>query len=576
MLGPMVNIYRVPQDGRSFESAGEDPLLAGEAGAAIIRGVQSTGVIATVKHFVANNQEFNRTTTSAQVDERTLYEIYYPAFAKAIEAGVGSVMCGYNLVNGVYDCENNATLNTALKERMGFKGFVMSDWGATHSTALAANSGLDMEMPHDDFFGPALKQAVSDGSVSLQRIDDMVYRILVPMFALGIFDRPPRGDLGVDARSPRHTQVAFDTAVAGTVLLKNEGVGTSASGHHRHKDQSSTTTLNSAPVLPLADTEQTIAVIGDGGSVNVYATGGGSGHVIPPYIRTPLEGITDRATRSKVIYAPTNPIGGALAAAAEADVVVFVVGVDSSEGRDRANLSLASGQDELISKVAPKAKKSVVVINSPGAVLMPWIDSVESVVWAGYPGQVIGDAIAAILFGDVNPSGKLPVTFPASEQEVPTSTLQQYPGINNVAEYSEKLFVGYRWFDKVGKTPLFPFGHGLSYTTFKLTSFEYDAAACSFSFSVANTGTVSGAEVVQVYVEYPASASEPVRQLRGFQKVFLKPGQSASGTITLDERALSVWDVASHRFVPVFGQFEASLGVSSRDLRLHTTFTISS
>jgi len=426
MLGPMVNILRVPVDGRSFESMGEDPFLAGEMAAADIRGIQSNGIMGCVKHLVDNNQEYNRTTTSATVDERTQYEIYLPAFKAAIDAGVASIMCSYNRVNGRHACQCNDTLNTAVKERFGFKGFIMSDWGATHSTVLAANSGLDMEMPDNQYFGSALAQAVQKGEVPTSRLDDMALRILTGMYMVGIMDTPQTGNLQVTATSDVHNRLARTLAAAGTILVQNNN-----------------------SILPVANNLKRIAVLGDDAQLNPTAIGFGSGQVVLPYLVTPLQGITSWLSANKsstvVDYAGTSNTTGAAAIVKGADVVVVFVAVDSSEGHDRTTLSLGDDQDDLVTNALKLNPNVVVVVHSPGPVLMPWANQVRGIIMAMLPGQEDGNAIAQVLFGVHNPSAKLAYSIPRKASEIAVSTIRQYPGIDNVAEYSEGLLVGYRW-----------------------------------------------------------------------------------------------------------------------------------
>lgn len=555
LLGPMVNIARVPMGGRNFESYGEDPYLSSVMVAQSVLGIQSQGVIATAKHYADNNQEFNRSSTSANVDERTQWEIYYPAFQAAVNAGVGSIMCSYNRINNTYACENHQTLGIDLKTRMNFKGFVMSDWGATHSTVDSANNGLDMEMPSSDFFGEKLKLAIREGKVSSERLDDMVLRILIPMFSLGMFEYQQTGSLDVDVRLPEHAILARHLAAAGTVLLKNKN-----------------------NILPLDTSKlKRIAVIGNDGDKDPVIAGGGSGHVIASYVITPLQGIRNRAGPSiNVSYAATEPMEIAAQMAASADVAIVFVATTSSEGEDRRDLYLGGGQDELISKVVSVQPNTIVVVHTPGAVLMPWESSVPAIICGFLPGQEDGNAIADVLFGDVNPSGKLPVTFSIAEEQIPVNTIPQYPGIDNEASYSEGLLVGYRWYDAKRVAPLFPFGHGLSYTDFHYDKIQISSSneSVEISADVQNIGQVFGAEVVQLYIGYPLTAGEPPKVLRGFQKIFLQPKSVQTVNFSLGKKELSVWDVSIHNWRVSTGEFRVYLGSSSADLRLTGSFTI--
>eukprot|EP01121_Diplochlamys_sp_Union-15-3_P007931 TRINITY_DN205_c0_g1_i1.p1 TRINITY_DN205_c0_g1~~TRINITY_DN205_c0_g1_i1.p1 ORF type:complete len:679 (-),score=206.24 TRINITY_DN205_c0_g1_i1:112-2148(-) len=552
MLGPMINIARVPFGGRNFESYGEDPFLAAALVKYSVTGIQSQGVIGCAKHFVDNNQEYHRTSVSANIDERTQYEIYFPAFKAAVDAGVGSIMCSYNRVNDVYACENNETLNVGLKQRMGFQGWVMSDWGATHSSAKAANAGLDQQMPDASFFGAPLTQAVNNGQVSKARVDDMALRILTPMFAVGLFDNPQTGNLSVDVRSTEHTLLARKLATVSTVLLKNDN-----------------------NLLPITSSVTKIAVLGDDGHDHPTATGGGSGHVNAPYIVTPLDGIKNRAgSRATVSYANSADANKAAQLAKEADIAIVFVATSSSEGSDRSTLGLGTTQDNLVKAVAAAQPNTVVVIHHPGAVTMPWLSSVRSVLAAWLPGQEDGNAIAAVLFGDSNPSAKLPLSFPTSDDTTPVSTQAQYPGINDEGSYSEKLLVGYRWYDAKNEEPLFPFGHGLSYTTFDYSNFKVTGSLSSgatVTFDLKNSGKVAGAEVAQLYLGFPSSAGEPPKQLKGFSKVSLNPGQTQTVSIPLTSAEGSIWDATNHRWQLASGTFDIYVGSSSRDIRLKGT-----
>jgi beta-glucosidase len=581
MLAPGVNIARVPMNGRNFEYAGEDPYLSGQSAAAEIQGIQSQNVIATVKHYAANNQETDRTTISSDVDERTLHEMYLPAFETAVKQGhVGSVMCSYNQFNSVYACENPKLLTDVLKKQFGFSGFVMSDWDATHSTAPAANAGLDMEMAavnNGQYFGDALKTAVTNGQVSMSRLDDMVTRIVRAMFQVGTFDHPPvpepQGSAAV-VNTPGEAALARKIAEDGTVLLKNND-----------------------GILPLDGTGKKIALIGQAagqaGAEQAYG-GGGSSHVpaagsVP--VVSPQQGITQRgaANGDTVVYADGTVIADAVAAAKASDVAIVYANDAETEGTDRPDLGLNYGacggfscaqvpvsQDQLIGAVAAANPNTVVVLNTGGPVRMPWLGQVKGVLEAWYPGQEGGNAAASVLFGDVNPSGKLPQTFPTSENDLPTRTAAQYPGVNGHAVYSEGMQVGYRWFDAKGITPLFPFGHGLSYTTFGYSgvSVARTADGARVSFTVTNTGHRAGSEVAQVYVAAPTAAGEPPKQLKGYQKLFLKPGESTTVTTQLDGRAFAHWDTTEHTWVIDSGTYHILVGSSSRDLRGHGSITL--
>lgn len=580
-LAAGVNITRTPLNGRNFEYAGEDPYLAGKTAVAVIRGIQSQHVVATVKHFINNEQETNRATVSSDVSDRVEHEIYLPPFEAAANQGhVGSVMCAYNRIRAVYACENAHLLNHVLKGQLGFEGWVMSDWGATHSTARAANSGLDMEMPGPSNFGTALKAAVQAGRVPISRLNNMVTRILVTMFRLGLFDYVPQeGNAAANANASTadHVSLARQIDEQGSVLLKNRGA------------------------LPIVGSGKTIAVIGpnaDPAGATLAYQGYGSGHVpligYATNVVSPLQAIGARAAGAgdTVVYDPgTDPVS-ASAVAKAADVAVVVVGNYATEGEDLPDLGLRQGtcgfmigchtspidEDALISQVAAANKNTVVVLQTGGPVTMPWLQSVAAVLETWYPGQEDGNALAALLYGDVNPSGKLPVTFPRKLSDGPLQSPRQYPGVmipgdktGPHATYSEGLLVGYRWYDAKHIAPLFPFGYGLSYTTFGYSGVSVKptrGGGAVVRFALTNTGPRLGAEVTQVYVGQPAATGEPVRQLEGFQKVTVGPGSSTRVSIKLAPRAFQHWNSNRQAWVTTPGRYTIWVGSSSRSLPL--------
>lgn len=554
-LGPSMDVVRDPRAGRAFEELGEDPYLTSQLAAPEIQGVQSQGVIAQAKHLGVYNQETFRSTRldNAIVDERTMQEIYLPAFEAAVTKGdVGSIMCSYNYINDVQACDNTYLLTQVLKGQFGFPGFVTADWYAMDASVAAANAGLDMQMPDSCFFGPRLKQAVSAGSVSTARLDDMVRRILRAEFRFGLLDRPATGSPAAVVTTPQHAALARTVAENGTVLLKN--------------------TRN---LLPLAAaTTHSIAVIGAAAGAGVVGSGGGSAHVIAPSIVTPYEGIAARAGNGvHVGFDDGRDRGRAASLAARSDVAIVFVAVHEKESQDLANISLAESDNNLIEQVAAANPNTVVVLNTGSAVTMPWLHAVQGVFAAWYPGQQYGDAIAALLFGDTNPSGKLPVTFPTSLEQVPAHTAQQFPGQWGKAEYSEGLNVGYRWYDAKNLTPLFPFGYGLSYTSFSLHNLVIHPASSPdgdvfVDVDVTNTGSRSGTDVAQLYLSHPAKDGEPPRSLQGFQKVRLDPGQTTAVRFVLAPRAFSHWDTAQHQWLASAGDYTISVGDSSRDLPL--------
>jgi len=551
-LAPNVNMARYPLNGRTFEAYGEDPYLSGQTAAAAIQGAQSQHVIATVKHYLANNSETNRNYESSNVDDRTLHEIYLPAFETAVKQGhVGSVMCAYNRVNQIYACENGTVLNDILKGEFGFDGFVMSDWFFAAHEVDDANQGLDMEMPSPVAFA-ALKQAVTAGVVPESRLTDMAYRIVYSMFRIGLFDHPvstPQADVSTSAHRSLEQQMAED----GTVLLKND-----------------------ASILPLTGRKQTIAVIGDvgqGGAANV-CSGGGSAAVDCSTSVPALDGIKARAAKNgdAVLFDNGSDTASAAATAAKANVAIVFGYYKESEGSNRQSLSLDGNGDALIEAVAAANPHTVVVLETGGPATMPWLSSVQAVLEAWYPGTELGNAVAGVVFGDANPSGHLPITFPVSEADLPTagSPLQQSddsPELN----YTEGLKIGYRWYDSQGIAPLFPFGYGLSYTTFQYSGLRVTGDprdGVTATFTVKNAGKRAGADVAQVYVGFPAVAGEPPRQLKGYKRVSLNPGASAKVTISLDRRAFSYWDPAFRSWVVAPGCYTVSAGDSSRTLPL--------
>lgn len=546
---PDVDLARVPYNGRTFEAFGEDPRLASAIAVAQIRAVQRHGIIAMVKHFAANNQETNRGNIDAVVSERVLHELYYPPFEAAVKrAGVASVMCSYNKLNGAHACQNEPLLEGVLRGEWGFRGFVQSDFGATHSTVDSVHAGLDLEMPVGTYYGQALLAAVHAGTVGEAQLDTMLERRYAQMFRLGIFDRPvTTSPIPVEA----HAAKAQRIAEAGTVLLRNRG--------------------RALPIDPRR--VRTIAVVGPW--ADRAATGGeGSSHVNPLRTITPLAGIAARAGRTvRVIAAPGSDAAAAQAAAAQADLVVAVVGEQLTEGTDRKSLSLPDGQDAFVEAVAAANPNTVVVVHAGAPILMPWLERVRSVVLGWYPGQEDGTVTARILFGDADPSGRLPITFPADAADLPTTTPDQYPGVGDVQHYSEGLQVGYRHYLARGIRPLFPFGFGLSYTTFAIGRLRVPdrvraGTAVTATVRVRNTGARAGSEVVQAYVESPPSAGEPSPTLQGFARVTLRPGRSTIARVRLARRAFMHWDEGRGAWAPSAGRSRVLVGTSATDTPL--------
>src|SRR3954469_15715811 len=588
-LAPDVNIARYPLNGRNSEAFGEDPYLAGQTASAWIKGIQDNPVIADVKHYALNNHEVNRMTVSADADQRTIHEIYTPAFEAAVKQGhVGSVMCSYNRINGPYACENGPMLNGILKGEFGFDGFVVSDWGGTHSTKPSALNGLDMEMGFEPgtYYTDPLKSAVQSGQVPPARLDDMVLRITRAMFRAGIFEKPAAAQpaaFGANVETPEDVALARKVSEEGTVLLKNAG-----------------------NALPITGQNKRIAVIGQAasqqGAEQSYNTGG-SAHIPEagphPHLVAPITGIPQRgsADGDLVTFTDGNSQADAVAAASAADIAVVFVGDGESEGVDRPDMTLSNAkfctlagcspygpgnQDDMIKAVAAANPNTVVVLTTGGPMQMPWLGQVKSVLQAWFPGQEEGNAIAALLFGDVNPSAKLPQTFPKSQADLPVKTQAQYPGVNDSkgiphASYSEGLKVGYRWYDSEGIEPLFPFGFGLSYTTFEIGGMKVKAGkstSATVTATVKNTGDRAGAEVPQLYVGMPASTGEPPKQLKGYEKLQIAPGESKTATFKLDRRSFSNFDANTNAWQVTPGCYKLMVGSSSRDIAQQQTVAV--
>ncbi len=583
LLDGGVDLARDPRNGRNFEYAGEDPLLAGTMIGEAIKGAQDQNIISTAKHYAVNDQEFGRDWLSSNLDEQAMRESDLLAFEIAIEKGKpGAIMCAYNRVNGVYSCENNFLLNQVLKGDWHYPGYVMSDWGGVHSTVDAAMHGLDQDsafvFDRDHYFGDKLKQAIADGKVPEARLDDMVHRILRSMFAHGLFDHPlvkkpinAKADLAVAQRA----------AEQGIVLLKNAD-----------------------PLLPLTSKARRIAVIGAHADAGVLS-GGGSSQVIPignnPQTQeflvggglrsdpetgqhlsfetmvydppSTLSAIRAEARGARVKYDDGGDIAAAAALAAKSDVAIVFVEKWQREGIDAATIALPGDQDALVAAVAKANPHTIVVLETGNPVAMPWLDDVGAVVEAWYPGNRGAIALARILFGKVNPSGRLPITFPQSDSQLPRPVI---PGKDFVqppnrwqggetlfdVNYTEGANVGYKWFDKQHLKPLFPFGYGLSYTTFKYSDLSATPGAASVSFDVTNTGKRSGQAVGQVYATPPGG----VARLIAFKKVELKPGETKHVTVAVDPRLLASFDTAKQQWQVAAGDYGLTLGASSADV----------
>ncbi|KQM21613.1 beta-glucosidase [Novosphingobium sp. Leaf2] len=599
LLAGGVNLTRDPWNGRNFEYLGEDPLLAGVMAGAHIKGVQSNAIVSTVKHFVLNAQETGRTVLDARIDRAALRESDLLAFEIAIEQGKpGSVMCAYNKVNGDYACENDWLLNTVLKQDWGYKGWVMSDWGAVHSTQKAANNGLDQDSGQelDDamYFDKALAAAVKDGSVPMARLDDMVRRILFGVIDSGLMDRPvPDRAQPIDYAA--HAQVAQRAAEEGIVLLKNEG-----------------------DLLPLARTAKRIVLIGAHADVGVLS-GGGSSQVrsvggapveIPLtegaaasfarmtwHASSPLRAIRALAPQARVTYLDGSDPQAAAKAVRGADMAIVFAWAWRTEAQDPESMALPEKQDALIDAVAAANAKTLVVLESGGPVLMPWVDRVPAVLSAWYPGQRGGEAIARILFGDVDPSGRLPITFPASVDQPPRSEpaglaelhaadARRKAGDKTVygmsggvapftVDYREGADVGYRWYAAKQRKPLFPFGYGLTYTRFRYANLQIKGGGeLTVGFDVTNTGKRAGADVPQLYVEAKSAAGTRAYRLAGFEKVSLAPGETRHVTLTVDPRVIARFDESAPGWKVDAGSYPVVVGHFAGDAALKGTATL--
>lgn len=600
LLGPGINIYRTPLNGRNFEYMGEDPYVAGKMVVPYIKGVQQNGVAACVKHFALNNQETNRHSVNVNVDDRTLYEIYLPAFKAAVQEGdAWAIMGSYNKYKGEQGCHNQYLLNDILRGEWGFKGVVVSDWGGTHDTREAIFNGLDMEFgtwtdglswgesnTYDRYHlaNPYLK-LLRSGEVGTKELDEKVRRILRLAFLTNMDRNRPFGSFATEEHAKAGRQIAQE----GIVLLQNKN--------------------NTLPIN--LETTKRIAVIGEN-AIKMMTVGGGSSSLKVKYEVSPLEGIKNRVgNKAEVVYARgyvgdasgnyNGVISGqdlsdnrsaeqltaeAIQVARNADVVIFVGGLNKSdhqdcEGADRLGLDLPYNQAGLISELA-KANKNIVFVNISGnAVAMPFVNEVPAIVQGWYLGTEAGNAIASVLVGDVNPSGKLTFSFPVQLKDNSAHALGEFPGTKEEVTYNEGIFVGYRWHDKQKIKPLFSFGHGLSYTTFeygKITADKKEMSAdgnITFTVNVKNTGNREGAEVVQLYIsDLKSSLPRPLKELKGFSKVKLNPGEEKTVTFTVDKSALSFFDADKHDWVAEAGDFEALVGASSTDIKSKVKFKL--
>ena len=600
LLGPGVNIYRFPLNGRNFEYMGEDPYLAGEMVVPYVEGVQSNGVAVCVKHYALNNSEVNRHVANTIVDDRTLYEIYLPAFKAAVQKGhAWSIMAAYNLYNNEHLCSNEVLLDKILRGEWGFDGVVISDWGGVHNTLQTAKHGVDLEYgswtdgltmgktnAYDSYFlANPYKEAIRKGEIGTEELDARVKRILRLIFRTSMDRNRPFGS----QTSPEHYAAARKIGAESIVLLKND-----------------------SGILPMAADPKKIVVVGEN-AVKMMTVGGGSSSLKAKLEVSPLDGIKARWPEAEVIWergyvgdigtdyngvstgqdlregrSASALVADAVKAVEGADYVIFIGGLNKAdnqdaEGLDRLQYGLPYNQDAVIEALAAATDKLVVVNISGNAVAMPWVEKVPAIVQDWYLGTQAGHSLADVLSGDVNPSGHLPFTIPVSYADNPVQTEAQYPGILRDTmldglpvldmEYTEGIYVGYRWYDLHGGV-LFPFGHGLSYTTFEFgeptlskKSMKEDGTV-TVTVPVKNTGSVAGSEVVQLYIaDVEASVGRPAKELKGFAKVALEPGQKADVAFTIDKDALSFFDAEKHAWVAEKGLFRALVAASAQDIR---------
>ena len=588
-LGGGVNLTREPRNGRTFEYMGEDPILAGKMVASAIKGLQDQHVIGDIKHYALNDQESGRNAVNVNIDKRAARESDLLAFEIGVlDSGVGAVMCSYNRVDGEYACENKYLLTDVLKDAWKFKGFVVTDWGGAHSIEKASAAGLDHEQPGWIFYGEELKRAVESGKVSQSELDDHVQRILRTMFATGVIDDPPQKSV-VDVE--RGFEVARSLEEQAIVLLKND-----------HEQ------------LPLAASRvHSIAIIGPHADVGMIS-GGGSAQVDPPvgnailppgkgqtrwlepvwFPTSPLKSIRAKAPGTNVQFDSGADPEKAASLAAKADVAIVFAYQWESEDMDLPTLSLPENQDSLISKVAAANPHTVVVLETGGPVTMPWAGQVSAILEAWFAGSKGSDAVANVLFGDVNPSAKLPVTLPRSDADLPHPTIVKPPREsvpdNTKPEpwkqiaaglapfqvtYDEGVKVGYKWYDAEKKPVLFPFGHGLSYTTYSYSNLKVEPGKTPrATFTVKNTGRRAGAEVAEVYASLPAAAAEPPKRLVGWSKVTLKPGESKEVTVDIEPKYLSIFNVEQNGWQLLPGEYGFMVGGSSQNLPLKQSVTL--
>ncbi|HEX3435139.1 MAG TPA: glycoside hydrolase family 3 C-terminal domain-containing protein [Pseudacidobacterium sp.] len=585
-LGGGVDLAREPRNGRTFEYMGEDPLLAGTMVGNLMKCEQAQHVIGDIKHYAMNDQETGRNIVDARISKKAMEEGDLLAFKIGLNiSDSAAVMCSYNRVNGVYACENNYLLNDVLKHDWNFKGFVLSDWGGTHSTEKASAAGLDNEQPMADFFGPKLKEAVEAGRVPMSEIDDHARRVLRAEFASGIVDDPVQKGV-VDVEGGLETAQHIEEQ--SIVLLKNDKA-----------------------ILPLNPAKlRSVALIGGHADVGMIS-GGGSAQVDPPggnaimppgqgathwqdhiwFPTSPLKALKAKLPNAKVEYNSGEDLDSAAALAKNSDVAIVFAYQWLSEGMDVPNLSLPDNQDALIERVAAANPHTIVVLETGTAVTMPWLDKVDGVVDAWFAGSSGHRALANVLLGEVNPTAKLAISFPKSEQDLPHPSIptlskedegQGTGAVNGPAHmqskysvtYDEGAKVGYKWYEAENKQPLFPFGYGLSYTTYSYSGLKTDSAQKAVTFTVKNTGKRAGTEIAQVYATLPEAAGEQYKRLVGWQRVSLEPGESKTVTVTIDPLILSIFDEQKNGWQLLPGEYKVAAGSSSAETPLHGTLEV--
>ena len=588
-LGGGVNIARELRNGRNFEYMGEDPILAGTMVGQLMKGEQAQHVIGDIKHYALNDQESGRNAVNVHIDKRSMRETDLLAFEIGLrDSHAAAVMCSYNRINGDYACENKYLLNDLLKKDWHFPGFVLSDWQGTHSTVKASAAGMDHEQPGEIFYGEAMKKAVQSHKVPESELNDHVQRILRSMFASGVVDDPPqKGVVDVEENLEISQKIAEQTIV----LLKNDHGILPLDASKLHS-------------IAIIGAHSDVGMISGGGSAQVDPAGGNA--IMPPgksathwaeeiWFRTsPLKAISAKAPNVKVRYdAGTDP-SIAAALAKNSDVAIVFAYVWESEGMDLESLSLTGKQDDLIAKVAASNPHTIVVVETGSAVTMPWADQVQGIFEAWYAGSRGAQALANLIFGDANPSAKLPITFPKSDADLPHANIVKPPVTSTTKDgdtdawkkiaaglppfettYDEGLKVGYKWYDAEGKQPLFPFGYGLSYTTYAYSGLKVTPGGkVSVSFTVTNSGQRAGAEVAQVYAALPASAGEPPKRLVGWSKVKLNAGEIKEVTVDIDPLYLSIFNAEKDAWQKVSGDYTFMVGASSRDLPLKKTVNL--